>query len=42
VPCIVDSSGVRAILTLQINEQEKQLLHKSADKLNGLIKSISM
>jgi L-lactate dehydrogenase len=42
VPCIVDSSGVRETLTLQINDQEKQLLHKSADKLKGLIQSISV
>ncbi len=42
VPCIVDSSGVRETLRLQINDHEKQLLHKSADKLKGLIQSISM
>src|SRR4030095_10035930 len=40
VPCIVDSSGVREILKLQINDQERGLLHKSADKLQGLIKSV--
>jgi L-lactate dehydrogenase len=40
VPCIVDNSGVREILKLQINEQEKQLLNKSADKLKRLIESI--
>jgi len=40
VPCIVDSSGVREILKLQINDQERELLHKSADKLQGLIKSV--
>jgi L-lactate dehydrogenase len=42
VPCIVDSSGVRETLTLQINDEEKRLLHKSADKLKGLIQSISV
>jgi L-lactate dehydrogenase len=42
VPCIVDNNGVRETLTLQINDQEKQLLHKSADKLKGLIESIAM
>jgi L-lactate dehydrogenase len=42
VPCIVDSSEVREALTLQINEKEKEWLYKSADKLKGLIKSISM
>lgn len=40
VPCIVDNGGVREILKLQINDQEKQLLHKSADKLKGLIESV--
>jgi L-lactate dehydrogenase len=42
VPCIVDRGGVREILQLQINEDEKKLLHGSAEKLKGLIKSISM
>jgi L-lactate dehydrogenase len=42
VPCIVDNSGVRETLILQINDQEKQLLHKSADKLKGLIQSITV
>ena len=42
VPCIVDNSGVRETLILQINDQEKKLLHKSADKLKGLIQSIAM
>jgi len=40
VPCIVDRTGVREILPLNINEQEKQLLNKSADKLKGLIEGI--
>jgi L-lactate dehydrogenase len=42
VPCIVDNSGVRETLTLQINDEEKQLLHKSANKLKELIRSIAM
>jgi len=41
VPCIVDNSGVRETLTLQINDEEKQLLHKSANKLKELIRSIT-
>lgn len=41
VPCIVDRTGVREILQLDINEKEKELLHKSASKLKGLIRSIS-
>jgi len=40
VPSIVDGSGVREILQLQINDKEKQLLHKSAGKLKGLMQSI--
>jgi L-lactate dehydrogenase len=42
VPCIVDTSGVRETLSLQITHNEKLLLHKSADKLKGLIQSIAM
>lgn len=42
VPCIVDRSGVREVLPLQISEGEKQLLHKSAEKLKGLIRSIAI
>ena len=42
VPCIVDRTGVREVLTLNINYHEKQLLHKSADKLKGLIETIAM
>ena len=42
VPCVVDRSGVREVLTLQITDSEKLLLNKSADKLKGLIKSIAM
>lgn len=42
VPCIVDHTGVREALTLQINYHEKQMLHKSAEKLKGIIESISL
>jgi len=41
VPCIVDRTGVRETLQLNINEKEKDLLRKSANKLKGLIRSIS-
>jgi len=41
VPCIVDRTGVRETLQLNINDKEKELLHKSANKLKGLIQSIS-
>ena len=42
IPCVVDSTGIREKLTLQINDHEKELLHKSADKLRALIKSITV
>jgi L-lactate dehydrogenase len=42
VPCIVDRSGVRNVLPLRINETEQGLLHKSADKLKGLIQTIAV
>jgi L-lactate dehydrogenase len=42
IPCVVDNTGVREKLTLQINDHEKELLHKSADKLKSLIQSISV
>lgn len=42
VPCIVDNSGVRETLTLQISDSEKQLLHESANKLKGLIRSVAV
>ena len=40
VPCVVDRSGIREVLPLSISEEEKELLHKSAGKLKGLIQSI--
>lgn len=40
VPSVVDRSGVREVLTLQITDEEKALLKRSADKLKGLIASI--
>jgi L-lactate dehydrogenase len=42
IPCIVDNTGVREKLALQISDHEKKLLQQSADKLRGLIQSISM
>ncbi|MEI7025546.1 L-lactate dehydrogenase [Paenibacillus sp. y28] len=41
VPCIVDRQGVRQVLDIQLSEQEKELLHRSANKLKDLIQSIS-
>jgi L-lactate dehydrogenase len=37
----VDRTGVREVLPLTISNEEKALLHKSAEKLKGLIESIS-
>ncbi len=42
VPCIVDRTGVREVLSLNITNQEKELLIASADKLKEIIKSISV
>jgi L-lactate dehydrogenase len=42
VPCIVDRSGVREVLPLHITDEEKALLHKSAEKLKGIIHSIAV
>lgn len=42
VPCIVDRSGVRQIMDIKITEQERALLHKSADKLKGLIGTLQL
>jgi len=41
VPCIVDRSGVREVLQLDINEQEQELLRKSGDKMKELVRFIS-
>ncbi|MCE3283723.1 MAG: ldh2, partial [Chitinophagaceae bacterium] len=40
VPCVVDRSGVREVLTLKINDEEKALLIKSGEKLKVVISSI--
>jgi L-lactate dehydrogenase len=42
VPCVVDRGGIREVLPLRITDAEKALLHKSADKLKGLIQSIAL
>ncbi|WP_394234375.1 L-lactate dehydrogenase [Niallia oryzisoli] len=40
VPSIVDRSGVREVLQLDISEEEKELLQQSANKIKDLIASI--
>ncbi|WP_409340626.1 L-lactate dehydrogenase [Paenibacillus sp. MBLB4367] len=42
VPCVVDRRGVREVLKLKLSEDEVKLLQVSADKLKGLIGSISI
>ncbi|MEK0317664.1 L-lactate dehydrogenase [Cohnella sp. 56] len=42
VPCIVDRQGVREIIDIKISDFERQLLHRSADKLKNLIASIGV
>jgi len=42
VPCVVDRSGVREILNLNISDSEKELLHRSAAKLKGIIESLDI
>jgi len=42
VPCVVDRQGVREIIDIKISDFERQLLHRSADKLRNLIASIGV
>src|SRR5690606_11198760 len=42
VPCIVDRDGIREVLTLEINDEEKGLLEQSAAKLKDIIGTVSM
>jgi L-lactate dehydrogenase len=41
VPCVVDRTGIREVLKVSINEQEKKLLNESAEKIKEIIKSLS-
>jgi L-lactate dehydrogenase len=41
VPCVVDRTGIREVMDIPITDEEKALLHRSADKLKGLIESIA-
>lgn len=40
IPCVVDRTGVREVLNLQVSEQEQYLLQLSAQKLKGIIDSV--
>lgn len=42
VPCVVDRQGVRDIIDIDISDFERELLHRSADKLRNLIASIGV
>ena len=42
VPCVVDRNGVREILPLNLNEEEKELLRKSGDKIKDLNRMVAM
>lgn len=42
VPCVVDRSGVREVLKLEISELEREQLHRSAQKMKELIESIEV
>lgn len=42
VPCVVDRQGVREIIDIKISDFERELLHRSADKLRNLIANIGV
>lgn len=42
VPCVIDHNGIREVLHLNINDEEKKLLNASAQKLKELISSIEL
>ncbi|WP_127533167.1 L-lactate dehydrogenase [Paenibacillus kobensis] len=42
VPCVVDRTGVREVLQLEISDGEREKLHRSAQKLKELIQSIQV
>lgn len=41
-PCVVDRTGVREVLDLPLNEQERQLFQDSADKLKAEISKLEL
>lgn len=42
VPCIVDRSGVREVLTLPMSEEERQMFQQSAEKLKAEIAKLEL
>ncbi|MFM9279605.1 L-lactate dehydrogenase [Paenibacillus jiagnxiensis] len=42
VPCIVDHSGVRELLDLPLNQEEREAFHRSADKLKSEIVKLNI
>ena len=40
VPAIIDSCGMREVIEIEISEEEKEKLHKSAEVLKGYIKDL--
>ena len=42
VPCVIDRNGIREVLHIDINQQEKEQLTNSANKLKEIIRSIEL
>ncbi|MNP57284.1 L-lactate dehydrogenase P [compost metagenome] len=42
VPCVVDRTGVREILDLQLDDEELKKFHESANKLKGEIAKLDL
>lgn len=40
VPCVITSEGIGKVLEIPLTDEEKYLLHASADKLKGVIKKV--
>ncbi len=42
VPCIVGRNGVKKVLEIPLDKEEKRLLHESADKLKAIISTLKL
>jgi len=42
VPCIVNRSGVREVIQLNLNEEEMQKMHKSCEILRNLFNGVNI